>query len=182
MPSQVHLRIQQFRKQRELSQRALAERAGISTAGLSQIENGQSSPSVATLEKLADALGVPIASFFADPEDHALTVEILTSANRPVFGARQGAEVVPLGSRYHSTLFEPVLIRLQPGGEMSEELFGVKGSVEFVRVLRGRATLAHEGERYELAENQSVYYHPGKPHNWKNPFDAWCELLLVRSR
>ncbi len=64
---------------------------------------------------------------------------------------------------------------------MSDDMFGVRGSIEFVRLQRGRAVLLHEGVEYELSEGQSVYYDPGRPHNWKNPFDAWCEFLLVRS-
>jgi len=43
----------------------LAEQSGISAASLSQLESGQSSPSVATLEKLADGLGIAVAAFFS---------------------------------------------------------------------------------------------------------------------
>ncbi|MBF0126137.1 MAG: helix-turn-helix domain-containing protein [Magnetococcales bacterium] len=182
MPTRVHLRIQQFRQQRGLSQRGLAEKAGISAAGLSQIESGQTSPSVATLEKLADALGAPMASFFTEHEEPSLRVEVLAMGSRPVFQARQGAEIIPLGSRFFSVGFEPILIRLNPGGEMSDQPFGVGNGVEFVRIQRGRALLTYDGEQYEVTEAQSVFYDPAKNHNWTNPFDGWCELLLVRSR
>lgn len=182
MPTKVHLRIQSFRQQRSFSQRGLAERAGISAAGLSQIEGGQTSPSVATLEKLADALEVPIASFFTEQEESSLRVEVLTMSNRPVFHARQGAEVIPLGSQIFPVAFEPILIRLNPGGEISEKPFGVGGGVEFVRIQRGRAMLVYDGEQYEIGEAQAVFYDPSGNHNWNNPFDTWCELLLVRSR
>lgn len=182
MAVKVHLRIQQFRQQRGLSLRGLAEKAGISAAGLSQIENGQTSPSVATLEKLADALESPMASFFSEQEEQTLRVELLTMGSRPVFQARQGAEVIPLGSRVYSVPFEPILIRLNPGGEMSDKPFGVGKGVEFVSVQRGRALLSYDGEQIEVTESQSVFYDPAKKHNWTNPYDGWCELLLVRCR
>ena len=181
MPMRVHLRIQKFRQQRGLSQRGLAEKAGISAAGLSQIESGQASPSVATLEKLADALGSPMASFFTEQEEASFRVEVLTVGSRPVFHAR-GAEIIPLGSRFFSIPFEPILIRLNPGGVMSEQPFGAGSGAEFVRIQRGRALLTYDGEPFEVLEAQSVFYDPSRNHNWTNPFDGWCELLLVRSR
>ncbi len=55
-----------MREQRNLSQRAVAEAAGVSAAALSRIEAGQISPSVVTLEKLADGMGVSVAAFFLD--------------------------------------------------------------------------------------------------------------------
>ncbi|MBF0627260.1 MAG: helix-turn-helix domain-containing protein [Magnetococcales bacterium] len=182
MAVKVHLRIQQFRQARGLSQRALAEKAGISAAGLSQIESGQTSPSVATLEKLADALESPMASFFTEQEEASVRVEVLTIGSRPVFQARQGAEVIPLGSRVYSVPFEPILIRLNPGGEMSDKPFGAGNGVEFVNVQRGRAMLSYDGQQIEISETQSVFYDPSRNHNWTNPFDGWCELLLVRCR
>ncbi|MBF0614835.1 MAG: helix-turn-helix domain-containing protein [Magnetococcales bacterium] len=182
MAIKLHLRIQQFRQQRGLSQRGLAEKAGISGAGLSQIESGQTSPSVATLEKLADALELPLASFFSEQEEPSVRVELLTIGSRPIFQAKQGAEVIPLGSRVYSVPFEPILIRLNPGGEMSDKPFGVGKGVEFVSVQRGRAMLSYDEDQIEVTESQSVFYDPTKQHNWTNPFDGWCELLFVRCR
>ena len=70
-------KIRFFREQHGLSQRALAEAAGVSAAALSQIESGQTSPSVATLEKLADGLGISMAAFFLDRRE-ATDVEIFS--------------------------------------------------------------------------------------------------------
>ncbi len=47
--------------QATLTQGELAERAGMSQSNLSQYERGQKNPTVATLERLADALGVDVA-------------------------------------------------------------------------------------------------------------------------
>ncbi|MEO5365675.1 MAG: helix-turn-helix domain-containing protein [Magnetococcus sp. WYHC-3] len=182
MPNPLAKRILELRSRRSLSQRGLADLAGISAAGLSQIESGQTSPSVATLEKLADALAIPIAAFFSQGEDPVEAVEVLSVERQPLLLARQGAELVPLGSRRHAAGFEPVLIRLSPGGEMSEQPFGVGGGMEFVWVLSGRAVLVHGESEYPLSRTQSVYYHPGQPHNWKNPYSEVCELIVVRSK
>lgn len=51
------------------SQDSLAQRAGIRQATLSAIETGVTSPNIATLGKIADALGQPLTAFVAGPED-----------------------------------------------------------------------------------------------------------------
>jgi transcriptional regulator with XRE-family HTH domain len=54
-------RIKELRAKRHLSQRELAERAGINRVYLARLELGQQDPTLATLEKLAAALGVKVA-------------------------------------------------------------------------------------------------------------------------
>jgi transcriptional regulator with XRE-family HTH domain len=65
---QIALRVRQLRQDQGLSVRALAEKAGISASALSQIESGQASPSVATLEKICRALRLPITALFDAPD------------------------------------------------------------------------------------------------------------------
>lgn len=57
--------LRQWRERRGLSVRALAERAGVSYVTVVRIETGRLSPTVATLEKLAEALGIRVRDFFA---------------------------------------------------------------------------------------------------------------------
>ncbi len=179
--SRISERIRALREARGLSQRALAEAAGISAAALSQIESGQTSPSVATLEKLADGLGLAVASFFLD-EGRRSDVEIFSLDDRP--GVRLGGRcrLVPLAAQWLNSPFEPLLVRLEPGGELSEQPFGIGGETEYVWVRRGRAVFEYGGETHELNETQSVYYDPRKAHNWRNPFEGPCELLMVHGR
>lgn len=181
MPSRLPERIRSLREARGLSLRALADAAGISAAALSQIENGQTSPSVATLEKLAYGLRIPMAGFFAE-EENGSTLEVLSLEACPDFALGAAVHLVPLAAQRHPAPFEPVLIRLAPGGRLGEQPFLVGMETEFVWVRRGRALLEYEAETHTVAETQSVYYDPRQPHNWLNPFDVPCELLMVRSR
>src|SRR5512138_2223966 len=57
-------RLRDLRRQQGLSLRALAEKSGLSANTLSLIENGKTSPSVATLQQIAIALSIPITAFF----------------------------------------------------------------------------------------------------------------------
>ncbi|HVS04161.1 MAG TPA: helix-turn-helix transcriptional regulator, partial [Thermoanaerobaculia bacterium] len=56
--------LQRLRLAQGLSLRTLAGRAGFSPSFLSQVENGQSSPSIASLDRLAQALGLRLVDFF----------------------------------------------------------------------------------------------------------------------
>ncbi|MDQ6960000.1 MAG: helix-turn-helix domain-containing protein [Mariprofundaceae bacterium] len=181
MPIEIATRIRDMREQRNLSQRALAEAGGVSAAAVSQIEAGQASPSVATLEKLADGMGVPVAAFFLDVGERS-DVEIFSLEDRPGVSLRGGSRLIPLAAQWRTPVFEPILVRLEAGGELSEQPFGIGGETEYVWMRRGRAMLDYDGETHILNETQSVYYDPRKPHNWRNTFDAPCELLMVHSR
>lgn len=177
----VASRIRSLRETRGFSIRALADAAGISPATLSQIESNQTSPSVATLEKLAHGLRVPVAAFFADSEE-GTKIEVIDLKDCPTFSLRDGAELIPLAAQRHESNFEPLLVRLSPGGQLAEQPFLVGIESEFVWVRRGRAVLHYDGDNFEVAEMQSVYYDPRRSHNWRNPYDQLCELLMVRQR
>ncbi|RMH59156.1 MAG: helix-turn-helix domain-containing protein [Zetaproteobacteria bacterium] len=174
-------KIRLLREQQGLSQRGLADAAGISAPALSQIESGQTSPSVATLEKLADGLGIAMAAFFLD-EGENRDVELVNLADRPAVAIARGGHFVPLTSRKQPAGFEPMLVRLAPNGAFEEEKYGIQSARVFVWIRRGEAILEYGAQTYRLHETQSVYYDARKPHNWRNASDAACELLMVRSR
>lgn len=56
-------RLRALREERNISMRSLATKSGLSANALSMIERGKASPSVSTLYKLADALGISITTF-----------------------------------------------------------------------------------------------------------------------
>lgn len=62
-------KLRYLRKERSLSQEDLGDRAGCSTRAISNLERGLSGPGFEMLEKLAEALGIPMRTFFDWPED-----------------------------------------------------------------------------------------------------------------
>ncbi|NOY63297.1 MAG: helix-turn-helix domain-containing protein [Gammaproteobacteria bacterium] len=177
----VAKRVRTLRESKGLSLRALAEACSVSPSTLSQIEQGDTSPSVATLEKLAHGLRIPMAAFFADGDEQQ-AVEVLNLADCPTFTLRGNAELVPLAAQRHNSSFEPVIVRLEPDGMLAEQPFLVAMESEFVWVRSGSAVLHYDGEEITVREAQAVYYDPRRNHNWRNPHDVPCELLLVRQR
>jgi len=174
-------KIKTLRQQHGLSQRALADQAGISAASLSQLESGQSSPSVATLEKLADGLGLAVASFFLETGDQT-DIEIFDLKDRPAVTLDQGGHFIPLTALHQPIGFEPMLVQLDAGGSFEEEQYGIQSPHAFVWVRSGRVLLEYDDREYHLSAMQSLYYDARKQHNWRNIYDQPCELLMVRSR
>ncbi|GGI58480.1 helix-turn-helix domain-containing protein [Winogradskyella haliclonae] len=61
--------LKRIRKEKKLSQVVVSERSGVITSTYSRVESCLVSPNLSTLEKLADAMGVPMADFFREAED-----------------------------------------------------------------------------------------------------------------
>lgn len=77
--------------------------------GLSQPGNGQASPSRATLEKLADGLGIAAAAFFIEAGSNP-DIEIFNLDDRPSVSLDRGGRFVPLTALHQPTGFEPMLV------------------------------------------------------------------------
>ncbi len=71
----VAARIRQERKRAGLTMEQLAEAAGIGASFLAYIETEGRKPSLATIEKIAAALGIPVANLFKDAPAPAMTSE-----------------------------------------------------------------------------------------------------------
>lgn len=78
-------RVRSLRKQRGYALEALAERSGVSRSMISLVERGESSPTAAILNKLADALGVSLASLFSVEAHEAAAQPLARHAEQPVW-------------------------------------------------------------------------------------------------
>src|SRR3954447_1346 len=74
-------RLRELRRFRRATLRTIADRSGLSESFLSQVERGRSSASIASLRRIADALGVSIADLF--DQDSASGPRVLRREDRP---------------------------------------------------------------------------------------------------
>ncbi|MEL7000116.1 MAG: helix-turn-helix domain-containing protein [Pseudomonadota bacterium] len=143
----------------------LAAAASLSTGMLSKIENGQTSPSLATLQSLAAALNMPLGSFFEtfDQKREATFVrsgEGLTIERR---GSAKGHKYQLLGHGVRSAVqVEPFLITLDEGSD-AYPIFRHEG-VEFIYMLKGEVTYAHGDSTYLLKPGDSLFFDSGATH------------------
>lgn len=177
----VSQRIRQLRLEKKLSLRNLAEQSGVSASALSQIESGQVSPSIATLEKICAAFSLPMTMLFDEPSN-GNDPQIMPAQNRrKVYSTTSHATVEPLSGGLSERKMQPILITLDPGGEVGEHPYSAKEGEEFAIVIQGTVLFEQNGKTYDLHEKDAVYFDPHQPHNWKNRGETLAILLFVVS-
>src|SRR5581483_3550940 len=104
-----------LREKSHLSVRTLANKAGFSPSFISQVENGQASPSIASLERIASALGVTLGEFFRTAE-LSLPSIVKASERRALQSQWSRARLEALAQAGIGSKLEPVMITIAPGG------------------------------------------------------------------
>jgi transcriptional regulator with XRE-family HTH domain len=169
-------RVRHLREESELSLRALAEQSGLSANTLSLIENGKSSPSVSTLQKIASAINVPLMAFFLS-DTVKKTVNCTHQHQRKKFPFESGT-LEDLGEGLSAGCVEPFVIRLDPNTTSGPDPIMHTG-YEFVYCLIGRIAYIVETTRYILEPGDSLFFEAHLPHCWQNLHNGPSEKLLV---
>lgn len=172
----VGQRVRQLRLESGLSIRALAEASGLSVNTLSLIENGKISPSVSTLHRTAQALGVSITAFFEAPSPQRQVVYIKGTERT----GRQFAHGVcdDLAIGFTGRGLHPCVVTLAPHhGSGADPI--VHTGYEFVYCLTGCITYTVDGECYQLTPGDSLLFESYLPHRWHNEGDSPAQMLLV---
>ncbi len=173
----AHLR--GLRKARGLTLTQLAEAATLSHPFLSQLERGLARPSMASLERLARALGTSRVELIAASEPPRTDQDA-----RPSFVAADDGVVGPYAEGTARLLatgprrFEPLEFtgsNAEPGDHYVHE------EDEFLTVLEGTIVISFGayGER-TLRVGDSVYCRSGTPHRWHSPDGTTYRLLIVK--
>ncbi|MGF1445193.1 MAG: helix-turn-helix domain-containing protein [Pikeienuella sp.] len=143
----------------------LARAAALSPGMLSKIEQGQTSPSLASLQALAAALNVPIATFFArfDQKREATYVKAGHGLAIERRGSQKGHLYQLLGHSLRSPVrVEPYLITLDAGSD-AHPIFQHPG-VEFIYMLDGAVSYRHGDQVYDLAPGDSLFFEAAALH------------------
>jgi transcriptional regulator with XRE-family HTH domain len=139
--------LRQLRTEHDFSLRALAEASELNVNTLSLIENGKISPSVSTLQKLALALNVPVASFFEAGAEKKNIIH-QKAGLRPRAAFAQGI-LEDLGTELAGRWAEPFLVTLEPGADSGETPILHTG-LELIYCLEGSITYTIESQQYDL--------------------------------
>ena len=176
----------------------LARQVGVSPSLISQIERGQSRPSVSTLFALAQALEVPVDAFFRGSGDEEQPYEATNprepakappgdSARRDRYLVhRQERAVIDIegGVRWErltpTTLENVDFMELvyAPHAESNPSLYRHPGT-EMVLVIEGRLDIFVGFERHELGPGTSIHFPSSLPHRYVNPTDEVARAVTV---
>jgi transcriptional regulator with XRE-family HTH domain len=143
----------------------LAAAAGLSPGMLSKVENGQTSPSLATLQALAQALNMPLASFFTkfDQKSDATFVKAGQGLTIERRGSAKGHRYQLLGHALRPEVgVEPYLITLDDGSD-AYPIFQHEG-IEFLYMLDGEVVYTHGDRRYLMQPGDSLFFDAGIAH------------------
>jgi transcriptional regulator with XRE-family HTH domain len=173
--------IRKLRKERGLNLRDLSRRSGLSTGFLSLVERGLSSPALTSLQAIAKALETNMATFFKTDEAPQTSGPIPHVARASDDGhiaiAASHRAYKLLSRRAPSLILEPLLVTIQPGGEM-EEPFS-HGGEEFCYVLVGRLRYVINGIEYRLEPGDSIHFQSSVPHGIHNDGDSPVTAVWV---
>ena len=161
----IALRVRELRLAKGISLAELARLTGMSKAMLSKIENAQTSCSLSSLARLAEALSVPVTTLFrgVDAEREA----VYTPAGHGAQIVRRGSNVGHLyqllgALRGQHKRIEPLLVTLTDASEVFP-LFQHAGT-EFLYVLEGVMVYGHGRSRYEMHVGDSLVFDGEGPH------------------
>ncbi len=153
----IALNVRHHRIASGLSVADMAERIGISKAMLSKIENAQTSCSLATLQRLASGLDVPVTALVrgADAEREAVHTPAGTGPRIARNGTKAGHEYEQLGAmRGQHKRLESLMVTLSEDSR-TYPLFQHPGT-EFLHMLEGRMVYGHGREVHELGPGDSL--------------------------
>jgi transcriptional regulator with XRE-family HTH domain len=152
-------RVREYRRQHGLTVGELAQRSGMSKGMLSKIENAQTSPSLATLGRLSEALSVPVTAFFRglDEEQDVLHVKAGQGLEIQHRGTQKGHRYQLLGRmRAPHDRLEPVLVTLVERTEVFP-LYQHPGT-ELIHMLEGRMEYSYGNARFTLASGDTLQF------------------------
>jgi uncharacterized cupin superfamily protein len=172
----VGTRLREVRMGRGYSIRALAEQSNLNVNTLSLIENGHTSPSVSTLQVIAQTLQVPISAFFETGQNDKKVV-YQRSGKRPHAAFTHGM-MEDLGAGMPRLGAEPLIITLKPKADSGKTPIVHTGR-EFVYCLEGHITYHVDEEAYQLEPGDSLMFEAYLPHRWHNEDASASRLLLV---
>jgi transcriptional regulator with XRE-family HTH domain len=145
----------------------LAARARVSKGMLSQIEQARTNPSVATICRLATALGVSVASLVEAPEAPSARVVRAKEAVTLWTGGNKGSEARLLVGSGTSQQVELWDVRMVPGdGSVSEA--HPTGTRELLLVIEGELTLELDGVPHQVCAGDAIAFVADRPHAYRN--------------
>lgn len=164
------------RRRRGLTLRQVAAAAGVTESFLSQVERDIASPSIATLRRIAVALGTSIGVILDEAGPHG---QLVRAGDRrvvryPGLDARDEFLTDGSGGR-----LQVILSVVEPGGGTGSEAYTHESDEECLIVLEGSLDLWVGPEQHRLDAGDAIRYSSRVPHRNQNPGPGTARILFV---
>jgi transcriptional regulator with XRE-family HTH domain len=173
-------RVRALREGMDLSLRDLADRSGVSAPMLSQVERGETSPTITVAERIAAGLELTLSQLLRLDESDGVTV-VRASERRKgggVRGHRYEVLTPPLPGQRAEVSLHTLRPEAATGGPEDPPMHE-PGSRETVVVVDGALRLVCEGVAHDLADGDAVTFDADLPHHFESPGDGDTRFLAV---
>ena len=159
--------VRAHRKQQNITVAEMSRLTDLSIGMLSKIENGNTSPSLTTLQTLAKALSVPLTSFFRGYEERREAVHTRAGEGVEIerAGTRAGHQynlLGHIGANSSGVIVEPYLITLKSDAD-TFKTFQHDG-IEMIYMLVGEVDYRHGNQIYNLTPGDTLFFDADAPH------------------
>jgi len=170
---EIGKRIKQLRTRNNLTLEELASRCELTKGFLSQLERDLTSPSIVTLENIAEALGLTMMEFFKEEKQEKIVFE-----NDDFFvDEREGLTIHWIVPNAQKNEMEPILIELQP--HHSSQIISPHEGEEFGYVLAGKITLYNGEKKFPIKKGNTFYIKGNYTHYLKNEGNQLASFLWI---
>jgi transcriptional regulator with XRE-family HTH domain len=176
------VKLRHTRMTKGLRLRDLAEKAECSESMLSKIENDRAVPSLKTLYRIAEALGLTVGQLFAQPVE--VNGLVSRRGERPIVHADPlrkgpGLTLERLIHYHQSNILQGSIHNIAPGGS-GGGLVSHEGE-EVALILEGQVEFIVGDERFLLSEGDSICYRSEQPHGYRNGGTGCAKLIVVNT-
>ena len=160
-------RLRHAREARQLALAVVAERAGLTKGFISRVERETTSPSVASLISICDAIGIQPSDIFSVPK------AVVTRSSDRLHATLPGHMVVDtLLTAIDERKLTVIETSAGPEGSGGEELYSLPCETEVCYVVEGEIELILETESFRLASGDSITFDGVVPHTWRATGDS----------
>lgn len=167
MDSEIGALLKQNRKSRNITLQELSERSGLSVSYLSMLERGLSSPTIANLNRICEALNITLAGLLLSIDQDTKLVR--KEDRRQIYHDKTGVlyEAITEGNRH----MRGVCMRVQ---DHTEHLSEKHVADEAGYIVQGSMTIKVENVEYELHEGDTLYIPANTAHSFHNTGEGEC--------
>jgi transcriptional regulator with XRE-family HTH domain len=156
------------RAERGWSLAELARRAGVSTASVHKIEKSGMTPTIATLMKVASALGTSVSYFIDEDVEVPSAIVVRGDARARLYTSKGGIALDNVSGRYGRYRLAGAEAVVEPLANSGPDPMRHPGE-ELIYLLEGAMCFTVDGEAFHLESGDSVHFRTDRPHTWENP-------------
>ena len=169
------------RAERGWSLAELARRAGVSTASIHKIEKSGMTPTIATLMKVASALGTSVSYFIDENVEVPAAIVVRGDERARLYTSKSGIALDNVSGRYGRYRLAGAEARVEPHANSGPDPMRHPGE-ELVYLLEGAMCFTVDGKPTHLEPGDSIHFRTDRPHTWENPSERPARALWFMVR